>query len=119
VWIHGYTIPGKHHAGEEFGNRRGRAHRTLQFEVQTFVGFGADVEGRFMLTDIVVTSSDNDHQLKKQRVNMASGTGESWLFVRYEYVRQRWPLFYGLDSPDDSHPKRMQMGGPEQLPLKP
>jgi len=65
------------------------ARIALQFEAQAFVGFGADVEGRFMLTDIVVTSSDKDHQLKEHRVNMASGTGESWLFVRYEYVRQR------------------------------
>jgi hypothetical protein len=61
----------------------------LQFEPQAFVGFGAKVEGRFMLSDMVVTSSDKDHQVKEQRVNMADGTGESWLFVRYEYVRQR------------------------------
>ena len=65
------------------------ARIVLQFEPQAFVGFGANVEGRFMLSDMVVTSSDNDHQVKEQRVNMANGTGESWLFVRYEYVRRR------------------------------
>lgn len=65
------------------------ARIALQFEPQAFVGFGANVEGRFMLSDMVVTSSDRDHQVKEQRVNMANGTGESWLFVRYEYVRQR------------------------------
>ena len=65
------------------------ARIALQFEPQAFVGFGASVEGRFMLSDMVVTSSDKDHQVKEQRVNMANGTGESWLFVRYEYVRQR------------------------------
>jgi hypothetical protein len=65
------------------------ARIALQFEPQAFVGFGANVEGRFMLSDMVVTSSDKDHQVKEQRVNMANGTGESWLFVRYEYVRQR------------------------------
>jgi len=65
------------------------ARIVLQFEPQAFVGFGANVEGRFMLSDMVVTSSDKDHQVKEQRVNMANGTGESWLFVRYEYVRQR------------------------------
>jgi hypothetical protein len=61
----------------------------LQFEPQAFVGFGSNVEGRFMLSDMVVTSRDPDHQVKEQRVNMANGTGESWVFVRYEYVRQR------------------------------
>jgi hypothetical protein len=65
------------------------ARIALQFESQAFVGFGANVEGRFMLSDMVVTSSDKDHQVKEQRVNMANGTGESWLFVRYEYTRQR------------------------------
>jgi hypothetical protein len=65
------------------------ARIALQFEPQAFVGFGAHVEGRFMLSDMVVTSSDQDHQVKEQRVNLANGSGESWLFVRYEYVRQR------------------------------
>jgi hypothetical protein len=65
------------------------ARIALQFESQAFVGFGANVEGRFMLSDMVVTSSDKDHQVKEQRVNMANWTGESWLFVRYEYTRQR------------------------------
>jgi len=64
------------------------ARIALQFEPQAFVGFGADVEGRFMLSDMVLTSIDKDHQVKEQRVNMA-GKGESWLFVRYEYLRQR------------------------------
>ena len=65
------------------------ARIALQFDPQAFVGFGANVEGRFMLSDMLVTSFDKDHQVKEQRVNMANGTGESWLFVRYEYVRQR------------------------------
>jgi hypothetical protein len=63
-------------------------HIALQFEPQAFVGFGAAVEGRFMLSDMTITSSDKDHIVKEQRVNMANGTGESWLFVRYEYVRR-------------------------------
>jgi hypothetical protein len=65
------------------------ARIALQFEPQAFVGFGASVEGRFMLSDMLVTSRDKDHQVKEQRVNLANGTGESWLFVRYEYVRRR------------------------------
>jgi hypothetical protein len=26
--------------------------------------------------------------MKEQRVNMASGSGETWVFVRYEYTRR-------------------------------
>ena len=64
------------------------ARIAVQFEPQAFVGFGANVEGRFMLSEMVMTSSDRDHQVKEQRVNMANGSGGSWLFVRYEYSRQ-------------------------------
>jgi hypothetical protein len=61
----------------------------LQFEPQAFVGFGAAVEGRFMVSDMVISSSDPDHVLKEQHVMMANGTGKSWLFARYEYTRRR------------------------------
>ncbi len=59
----------------------------LQFEPQGFVGFGPAVEGRFMVSDMAISSPDADHILKKQHVMMANGTGKSWLFVRYEYTR--------------------------------
>lgn len=59
----------------------------VQFEPQGFVGFGPDVEGRFMLSDMAISEIDADHMLKEQHVMMANGTGESWLFVRYEYSR--------------------------------
>ncbi|WP_152979800.1 DUF1579 family protein [Mesorhizobium sp. 1M-11] len=59
----------------------------VQFEPQGFVGFGSEVEGRFMVSDMAISSSDADHMLKEQHVMMANGTGESWLFVRYEYTR--------------------------------
>jgi hypothetical protein len=61
----------------------------LQFEPQAFVGFGSEVEGRFMLSNMTITSVDPDHMLKEQRVSMANGSGTSWLFVRYEYARHR------------------------------
>jgi hypothetical protein len=61
----------------------------VQFEPQGFVGFGAEVEGRFMVSDMAISSSDVDHMLKEQHVMMANGTGKSWLFVRYEYTRRR------------------------------
>lgn len=60
----------------------------VQFEPQGFVGFGAEVEGRFMVSDMAISGSDADHMLKEQHVMMADGTGKSWLFVRYEYARR-------------------------------
>jgi hypothetical protein len=59
----------------------------VQFEPQAFVGFGMDVEGRFMISDMAISQRDPDHVLKEQRVMMANGTGASWVFVRYEYIR--------------------------------
>jgi hypothetical protein len=60
----------------------------VQFEPQGFVGFGPEVEGRFMVSDMAISSPDADHVLKEQHVIMANGTGKSWLFVRYEYTRR-------------------------------
>jgi hypothetical protein len=61
----------------------------VQFEPQGFVGFGTEVEGRFMVSDMAISTPDVDHGLKEQHVMMANGTGKSWLFVRYEYSRRR------------------------------
>ena len=62
---------------------------SLQFAPQAFVGFGPQVEGRFMVSDMRVSSPDRDHVLKEQHVAMADGTARNWLFVRYEYTRAR------------------------------
>lgn len=61
---------------------------TLQFQPQGFVGFGDAVEGRFMLSDMVVSHPDADHDRKQQHVQMATGGGAPWLFVQYEYARR-------------------------------
>ena len=61
---------------------------TLQFQPQAFVGFGPAVEGRFMTSDMVISSQGAGKMLKEQHVTMADGTGASWLFVRYEYTRR-------------------------------
>jgi hypothetical protein len=62
---------------------------TLLFAPQAFVGFGGAVEGRSMLSDMVLTQpDDDDHDLKQQHVRMATGEGQSWLFVRYDYTRR-------------------------------
>lgn len=61
----------------------------LLFAPQAFVGFGPAVEGRFMLSDMVITEPSPDKMIKEQHVIMADGTGRSWRFVRYEYTRRR------------------------------
>ncbi len=61
----------------------------VQFEPQAFVGFGKDVEGRFMVSDMAIRQPDEDRVVKEQHVLMADGTGRRWRFVRYEYVRRR------------------------------
>jgi hypothetical protein len=60
----------------------------LLFASQAFVGFRTEVEGRFMISDMVISHPDADHAAKEQHVIMANGTGQSWTFVRYEYTRR-------------------------------
>ena len=61
----------------------------LQFAAQAFVGFGSQVDGRFMVSDLAISMPDDDHETKQQRFNLATGDGTPWLFVQYEYVRKR------------------------------
>jgi hypothetical protein len=69
-----------------FGTERARI--VLLFEPQAFVGFGAEVEGRLLRSDLVITQPSPDRVVKEQHVIMATGTGERWLFTRYEYTRR-------------------------------
>jgi len=61
----------------------------FRFDSQAFVGFGSQVEGRFMVCTMSISRPDADHETKKQYFNMAYGDGQPWLFVQYEYVRKR------------------------------
>lgn len=61
---------------------------TVEFNPQGFVGFGKDVEGRFMVSDMVISQPAPDRTLKEQHVTMADGTGRTWQFVRYDYKRK-------------------------------
>jgi hypothetical protein len=61
---------------------------TLQFQPQAFVGFGSVVEGRFMVSDMVISTRGPGRMIKEQHVTMADGTGRRWLFARYEYTRR-------------------------------
>ena len=62
---------------------------TLQFEPLGFVGFGADVDGRLMRSDLVIKRDADDHDLAQQHWVQADGTGQEWLAVQYEYTRRR------------------------------
>jgi len=62
---------------------------TLQFAPQAFVGFGSAVEGHFMVSNMVISRPDDDHETKQQQVIMADGTGAQWKFVEYDYTRRR------------------------------
>ena len=42
-----------------------------------------------MVSNMVISQSDANHVLKEQHVMLSNGTGESWLFTRYEYTRRR------------------------------
>jgi hypothetical protein len=61
----------------------------LLFAPQAFIGFGDEVEGRFMVSDMTITHLDPDHIVKEQHVIMADGTGANWTLARYEYTRLR------------------------------
>jgi uncharacterized protein DUF1579 len=61
---------------------------TLQFEPLGFVGFGEQIEGRFVRSDMVITRAAADHEFKRQHFTMADGTGKTWLAVQYEYRRR-------------------------------
>ena len=61
----------------------------LGFQPLAFVGFGSQVEGRYLSSDMIVSQPDADHGLKQQHALMATGDGKPWLFVQYEYTRRR------------------------------
>ena len=44
-----------------------------------------------MISNMAISQPAPDRVLKEQRVIMSNGTGESWLFVRYEYTRRQAP----------------------------
>jgi hypothetical protein len=62
---------------------------TLQFEPLGFVGFGAEVEGRVIRSDLAIKRDTDDHDLSQQHWIRADGTGQEWLAVQYEYTRKR------------------------------
>ncbi|MGH7541907.1 MAG: hypothetical protein ACRELC_12990 [Gemmatimonadota bacterium] len=71
-----------------FGGARGDTI-ALQFEALAFPGFGEEMEGRQLRSDMVITRQGPDRELKQQHFIQADGTGRAWLAVQYEYTRRR------------------------------
>jgi hypothetical protein len=63
---------------------------TLEFEPQAFVGFGQAVEGRYMVSEMVVSRPDANHETKQQHVLMADGASSGgWILAEYQYTRRQ------------------------------
>jgi hypothetical protein len=71
-----------------FGDAEKGALRLL-FEPLAFVGYGNEVQGRLMRSDMVITERDGDHELKQQHFITSDGSGAQWLAVQYEYSRHK------------------------------
>ena len=71
-----------------FGPAEDRTLR-LQFEPLGFVGFGEEVGGTLMQSDMLITTQPPDRELKQQHFIVADGTARQWLAVQYEYRRQQ------------------------------
>ena len=59
----------------------------LQFEPLGFVGFGDEVGGTLMQSDMRITTQSPGRELKEQHFIVADGTAREWLAVQYEYRR--------------------------------
>jgi hypothetical protein len=62
---------------------------TLEFAPIAFVGMGADVDGKMLRSNLVITHDGNDHDIVRQFWISADGTGRQWLGVEYDYKRRR------------------------------
>ena len=69
-----------------FGPARDRTLR-LQFEPLGFVGFGDEVGGTLMQSDMRITAQSPGRELKQQHFIVADATACEWLAVQYEYRR--------------------------------
>ena len=61
------------------------------FEPLGFIGFGSEVEGRMIRSNLVITRDGDDHEFARQYWITSDGTEREWLAVQYEYTRRRGP----------------------------
>jgi hypothetical protein len=59
----------------------------LKFEPLGFVGFGDQLGGTLMQSDMPITTQSPGRELKQQHFIVADGTAREWLAVQYEYRR--------------------------------
>lgn len=62
---------------------------TMLFEPLAFVGFGDEVSGRMMRSDMTIVRKGQDHEVKEQRFIFADGRNQPYLAGRYEYTRRK------------------------------
>lgn len=60
---------------------------TVYFEPIAFVGFGREVEGRYIRSRHVTTRESDDRDVSRQY--WTPGGGTEWLAIQYEYTRKR------------------------------
>jgi hypothetical protein len=61
----------------------------LEFAPIAFVGMGAEVEGKMMRSNLVVTHDGKDHDIVRRYWTTSDRTGRKWLGVEYDYKRRR------------------------------
>jgi hypothetical protein len=61
---------------------------TLEFAPIAFVGMGAEVEGKMLRSNLVVTRDGKDHDIVRQYWMTSDGTSRKWLGVEYDYRRR-------------------------------
>jgi hypothetical protein len=62
---------------------------TLEFLPIAFVGMGAEVDGKMLRSNLVITHDGNDHDIVEQFWITSDGTSRKWLGVKYDYKRRR------------------------------
>lgn len=59
----------------------------LHFDPLGFIGFGSEVDGKLMRSDMQISRPDPDKTLKQQHFITSDGSGTKWLAMQYEYTR--------------------------------
>jgi hypothetical protein len=62
---------------------------TLEFAPIGFVGMGAQVDGKMLRSNLVITHAGPDHDVVEQFAITSDGTGRKWRLVEYDYKRRR------------------------------
>lgn len=60
----------------------------LEFEPIAFPGWGTDVDGWMLRSNLEVTGLGTDHEVARQHWVRADGTGTRWLAVEFDYKRR-------------------------------